>query len=318
MERNLALDALRVTEAAALASARHMGRGDHVAADQAAVAAMRQAVDSIAIDGTVVIGEGAEDAIAMLYVGERVGTGEGLQADVALDAIEGAAACATGSYNAMSVIALAEPGSMLRVPDTYMDKIACGPVGRGVVDLDVGVAENLAALAAAKGVPLRNLTVAVLDRPRHDQIIEDVRRAGARIKLIHDGDVSAALATTRADTGIDILLGIGKAPQGVLAAAALKCLGGEMQARFAPGNEFEAGQLRERGHFDMKRRFGLDDIVSGNVMLAATGITPGDFLAGVRYVQDGAVTNSIVMRSASKTVRSVEAHHHFEGEPEYG
>jgi fructose-1,6-bisphosphatase class II len=318
MERNLALDALRVTEAAALASARHMGRGDHVAADQAAVAAMRKAVDSIAIAGTVVIGEGPEDAMGMLYVGERVGTGEGIEADVALDAIEGAAACATGGYNAMSVIALAEPGSMLRVPDTYMEKIACGPAGRGVVDLDRGVAENLAALAAVKGVPLRNLTVAVLDRPRHDQIIEDVRRTGARIKLIHDGDVSAAFATTRADTGIDILLGIGKAPQGVLAAAALKCLGGEMQARFAPRNEFEAGQLRACGHFDMKRRFGLDEIVSGNVMLAATGVTPGDYLAGVRYVPDGAITNSIVMRSASKTVRLVEAHHHFEEEPEYG
>lgn len=317
MERNLALEAVRVTEAAALASARHMGRGDHVAADTAAVEAMRKAIGAIAIDGTVVIGEGPEDAMAMLYVGERVGSGNGPKADVAVDAIEGAAACATGGSNALSVVALGDPGSMLRVPDTYMDKIACGAAGRGRVDLDRSVAENLEALAEAKGVHLNSLTVAVLDRPRHDQLIEDVRRTGARIKLINDGDVAAALATTQPESGIDILMGIGRAPQGVLAAAALACLGGEIQGRLAPRNEYEAGQLRQAGLYDTRRKFGLADLVPGKVMFSATGVTTGDFLPGVRYVPGGAVTSSMVMRSASQTVRMIEAHHRFENEPEY-
>jgi len=316
MERNLAMDAVRVTEAAALASSRFMGLGDHVAADRAAAEAMRQAFDSIAIDGTIVIGEGPEDAIHVLYVGERVGAG-GRPADVALDALEGATICATGGYNALSVIVLADPGSLLRVPDTYMDKIACGPAGRGVVDLDRGVEANLRALADAKGVYVEDLTVAVLDRPRHDKLIDEVRSAGARIKLIGDGDVSAALATTRPEAGIDILMGVGRAPQGVLTAAALKCLGGEMQARFAPRNEAEARELRSLGENERKRKYGLDDLAAGNVMLSATGVTAGDFLAGVRYVKGGAITNSVVMRSATGTIRLIEAHHHFDRAPTY-
>jgi fructose-1,6-bisphosphatase class II len=308
MDRNLALEVVRVTEAAALASARYMGRGDHVAVDQAAVDAMREAVDSIAIEGTVVIGEGPEEAMGKLFDGERVGTGDGRAVEIALDAIEGAAACATGGVNALSAIALADPGALLRTPDTYMEKLACGPDGRGIVSLERSVEENLALLADAKGVYLEQLTVAVLDRPRHDRLIEQIRRTGARIKLITDGDLAAALATARPQSGIDVLMGRGRAPQGVLAAVGLRCLAGEMQARFAPRNEHEGGLLRAAG---------LDDIVSGNVMLAATGVTNGDFLAGVRYVHGGAVTHSIVMRSASQTIRVIEAHHHFDREPVY-
>src|SRR5262245_47674823 len=284
MERNLALEVVRVTEAAALASARFMGRGDETAADQAAIDAMRRAFDAIAINGTVVIGEGSQDAMPKLFVGEQVGVGQGPATDVALDALEGAAICAIGGYNALSVIAIADHGTFLRVPDTYMDKIACGPEGKGVIDLDRSPSDNLRALAEAKGLHLQDLTVVILDRPRHDKLIAEVRRAGARIKLIGSGDVSAALATTKLDTGIDIMMGIGGAAQGILAAAALACVGGEMQARFTPRNEHEAGELRALGIFDFHRKYRLDELASGSVMLAATGITPGDYLAGVRYV----------------------------------
>jgi fructose-1,6-bisphosphatase class II len=311
------MELVRVTEAAALASARFMGRGNEMAADQAAIAAMRKAFDAIAIDGTVVIGEGPEDAMPQLFVGEKVGTGQGPATDVALDALEGAAICAAGGYNALSVIAIAEHGTFLRVPDTYMEKIACGPEGRGVIDLDRPASANLRALADAKGVYLEDLTVAILDRPRHNALIDEVRKVGARIKLIGSGDVSAALATTRPDTGIDILMGVGGAPQGVLAAAFLLCVGGEMQARIKPRNEHEAGELRTLGHFDLQRKYALDDLASGSVMCAATGITPGDYLLGVRYVKGGAVTNSVVMRSPTRTVRFIEAHHTFDRQPEY-
>ena len=317
MERNLAMEVVRVTEAAALASARFMGRGDEMAADQAAIEAMRNAFNAIAIDGTVVIGEGPPDAMPMLYVGERVGAGQGPQTEVALDALEGAAICATGGHNALSVIAIAEHGTFLRVPDTYMEKIACGPDGKGVVDLDRSPTDNLKALAEAKGVYPENLTVAILDRPRHDKLIDEVRRTGARIKLLGSGDVAAALATTKPESGIDILMGIGGAAQGILSAAALLCLGGEMQARLRPRNEHESGQLRALGLFDLRRRYALDELASGSVMFAATGITPGDYLSGVRYVRGGAITNSVVMRSQTRTVRFIEAHHHFERAPEY-
>jgi fructose-1,6-bisphosphatase class II len=316
MERNLAMDLVRVTEAAALASARLMGRGDDVAADTAAVEAMRKAFDAIGIDGTIVIGEGPEDAIPMLFVGERVGA-QGPQVDVALDAIEGATICATGSYNALSAIAIADPGTLLRVPDTYMEKIACGPEGRGVIDLDRTPTQNLHALAEAKGVYVEDLTVVILDRPRHEKLIEEVRRAGARIKLISDGDVSAALATTKPEAGVDMMIGVGRAPQGIIAAAALKCLGGEMQARLRPRNEFEAGQCRALGIFDMQKKYSLDQLASGAVMFAATGVTPGDYLAGVRYVKGGAVTTSVVMRSSTSTMRFIQAHHRFDRVPLY-
>jgi fructose-1,6-bisphosphatase II len=317
MDRNLAMELVRVTEAAALASARFMGRGDEAAADMGAIEAMRKAFGVIAIDGTVVIGEGAEDAMPMLYVGERVGTGQGPATDVALDALEGAHICAVGGYNAMSVIAIAEHGTFLRVPDTYMEKIACGPEGRGIIDLDRSPTANLRALADARSLYVDDLTVAVLDRPRHDKLIEEVRRAGARIKLLTSGDVSAAIATTKPLAGIDLLLGIGGAPQGILAAAALVCLGGEMQARLRPRNEHEAGLCRAVGLYDFQRRYRLEELASGSVLFAATGITAGDYLSGVRYIKGGAVTNSVVMRSQSRTVRFIEAIHHFDRAPEY-
>ena len=317
MDRNLAMELVRVTEAAALASARFMGRGDEAAADMAAIEAMKKAFGVIAIDGTVVIGEGPEDAMPMRYVGERVGTGQGPATDVALDALEGAHICAVGGYNAMSVIAIAEHGTFLRVPDTYMEKIACGPEGRGVVDLDRSPTANLQALAEARSLYVEDLTVAVLDRPRHDKLIEEVRRAGARIKLLTSGDVSAAIATAKPLAGIDLLLGIGGAPQGILAAAAMVCLGGEMQARLKPRNEHEAGLCRAVGLYDFQRRYRIDELASGSVLFAATGITAGDYLSGVRYIQGGAVTNSVVMRSASRTVRFIEAIHHFDRAPEY-
>src|SRR5262245_30177287 len=317
MDRNLGMDLVRVTEAAALESARLMGRGDDVAVDKAAIGAMRRTFDTIAIDGTVVIGEGPEDAISMLYVGEHVGTGEGPRTDVAVDAIEGPATCATGGYNALAVIAVADAGALLRVPDTYMDKIACGPEGKGVVDLDRSPADNVHALAAAKGMHVEDLTVVVLDRPRHLKLIEEIRGAGARIKLISDGDVSAALATTKPETGIDLMMGIGRAPQGILAAAALKCLDGEMQARLRPRNETEAQQLREVGVFEFGRKYALAELVRGNVIVAATGVTPGDYLHGVRYLKGGAITNSVVMRSQTRTVRFMEAHHRFDRKPQY-
>jgi fructose-1,6-bisphosphatase class II len=317
VDRNLAMELVRVTEAAALASARFMGRGDEAAADMAAIEAMKRAFGVIAVDGTVVIGEGAEDAMPMLYVGEKVGTGQGPQTDVALDALEGAHVCAVGGYNAMSVIAIAEHGTFLRVPDTYMEKIACGPEGRGAIDIDKSPTANLQALAEARSVYVEDLTVAVLDRPRHDKLIEEVRRAGARIKLLTSGDVSAAIATTKPLAGVDLLLGIGGAPQGILAAAALVCLGGEMQARLKPRNEHEAGLCRAVGLYDFQRRYRLDELASGSVLFAATGITAGDYLSAVRYIKGGAVTNSVVMRSASRTVRYIEAIHHFDRAPEY-
>src|SRR4030095_4569991 len=243
-EPNRCMELVRVTEAAALASARFMGRGDEAAADLAAIEAMKKAFGVIAIDGTVVIGEGAEDAMPMLYVGERVGTGQGPATDVALDALEGAHICAVGGYNAMSVIAIAEHGTFLRVPDTYMEKIACGPEGRGVVDLDRSPTANLHALADARSVYVEDLTVAVLDRPRHDKLIDEVRRGGARIKLIGSGDVSAAIATTKPLAGIDLLLGIGGAPQGILAAAALLCLRGARAGGGTTRNTPAGGLLR--------------------------------------------------------------------------
>ena len=244
MDRNLALEVVRVTEAAALASARLMGRGDEKAADQAAVDAMRHAFNGVVIDGTIVIGEGERDEAPMLYIGERVGAADHApEVDIALDPLEGTTICANGGPNALSVIAMGDKGNFLHCPDTYMDKIAVGPIGKGVVDLDKSPTENLKALAEAKGARVEDLTVIILYRPRHEALIKEVRKAGARIRLIGDGDVSAAIATTKAETGIDLLLGIGGAPEGVLAAAALRCIGGDMQGRL----KFRNPQEIERG-----------------------------------------------------------------------
>jgi fructose-1,6-bisphosphatase class II len=318
MDRNLALEVVRVTEAAALESAQFMGRGDEAAADYAAAEAMHKLFPSIECKGRVVIGEGEPDAVPILYVGEELGTGRGPDLEIALDALEGATTCATGAPNAMSVVAIAEHGGFLRCPQhVYMEKIAVGPVGKGVINLDKPLRENLAALAEAKKVRIENLTIVLLDRPRHEQVIIEIRQAGARIKLISDGDLAAALATTRDDTGIDMLVGTGGAAQGILAAAALYCIGGDMQGRFRPRNQEEAGQLRQHGLDDFHKKFTLEDMVKGNVMLAATGVTSGDYLKGVRFFRGGAVTNSVVMRSKSRTIRFMETTHHFDVHPEY-
>ncbi len=276
MDRNLALEAVRVTEAAALNCASWTGRGDEKAADQAAVDAMRKAFDALAIDGTVVIGEGERDEAPMLYIGEKVGSG-GPKVDIALDPLEGTTICATGGPNALAVIAMADGGNLLHCPDTYMAKIAVGPVGKGVVDIDKSPTENLNALAEAKRCKVEDLTVIILSRPRHDALIQEVRKAGARIRLIGDGDVSAAIATTKPETGIDLLLGIGGAPEGVLAAAALRCVGGEFQGRLAPRNNDEIERAKKMGVADIKKKFTIDELAAGDVMFAATGVTDGDY-----------------------------------------
>jgi fructose-1,6-bisphosphatase class II len=308
-----------VTEAAALSSARLMGRGDEKAADQAAVDAMRQAFNGVAINGTVVIGEGERDEAPMLYIGERVGGGgnSGPEVDIALDPLEGTTICANGGPNALSVIAIAEKGNFLHCPDTYMDKIAVGPVGKGIVDLDKSPTENLKALAKAKGARVEDLTVIILYRPRHEALIKEVREAGARIRLISDGDVSAAIATTKPETGIDLLLGIGGAPEGVLAAAALRCVGGEMQGRLKPRNAEEVKRAHAMGIKDIEKKLAIDELAHGEVMFAATGVTDGDYLDGVHFFPGGATTHSVVMRSETRTMRFINATHHFAFKPKY-
>jgi fructose-1,6-bisphosphatase class II len=316
MDRNLALEAVRVTEAAALNCARLTGRGDEKAADQAAVDAMRKAFDALAINGTVVIGEGERDEAPMLYIGEKVGSG-GLKVDIALDPLEGTTICATGAPNALAVIAMADAGNLLHCPDTYMDKIAVGPAGKGVVDLDKSPTQNLHALAEAKRCNIEDLTVIILARPRHEALIKEVRDAGARIRLIGDGDVSAAIATTKPETGIDLLLGIGGAPEGVLAAAALRCVGGDMQGRLKPRNESEIERAKKMGIKDINKKFSIEDLARGDVMFAATGVTDGDYLDGVHFFAGGATTQSVVMRSSTRTIRLINATHYFEHKPNY-
>ena len=312
MDRNLALETVRVTEAAALSASRLMGRGDEKAADQAAVDAMRQALNSLAIEGVVVIGEGERDEAPMLYIGERVGAG-GPRIDIALDPLEGTTITAKGGSNALAVIAMAEEGGFLHAPDVYMNKIAVGAdLPDGVVDLDATPAENLDALAEAKGVPARDLVVCVLDRPRHEDLITAIREAGARIQLIQDGDVSGVIATSRPDSGIDIYMGSGGAPEGVLAAAALRCIGGQFQGRLLFRNDDERSRARRIGIEDLDRKYELLDLARGDVMFAATGVTSGTMLRGVRRFAGGAHTHSMVMRSKSGTVRVIEAWHNFE------
>lgn len=316
MDRNLALEVVRVTEAAALASARLMGRGDAAACDRAAGEAMVRAFDAIGAEGTVVIGEGREGEVDHLFVGERIGAGGG-EIDVALDALEGATVCATGGANALSIVLISERGRTLRCPDTYMEKIAVGAEGRGIVDIGRSPTENLRALAEAKGVYVEDLTAVILDRPRHDRIVDEVRRAGARVQLLADGDLAAAIATARPGSGVDILFGIGGAHQGVLAAGAIEALGGFFQGRFRPRTDDEIGRLREAGIGDVQSIYDPRDLVGENVMFAATGVTGGHLLQGVRYFRGGAQTNSVVMRSRTRTVRWIEAVHHFDFKPEY-
>jgi fructose-1,6-bisphosphatase class II len=277
---------------------------------------MRRAFNFLAIDGTIVIGEGERDEAPMLYIGEKVGAG-GPSVDIALDPLEGTTICANGAPNALSVIAMAEQGAFLHSPDTYMDKIAVGPDGKGVVDLDKTPTQNLNALAEAKRCRIEDLTVIILYRPRHEALIREVREAGARIRLITDGDVSAAIATTKPETGIDLLLGIGGAPEGVLAAAALRCVGGDMQGRLKPRNEHEVERAKKMGIPDINKKFKLEELAAGDVMFAATGVTDGDYLRGVHFFPGGATTQSVVMRSRSRTIRVINATHHFDHKPSY-
>jgi len=317
MDRNLALEAVRVTEAAALSASRLMGRGDEKAADQAAVDAMRQALNGLNIDGTVVIGEGERDEAPMLYIGEKVGSGQGPKIDIALDPLEGTTITAKGGQNALAVIAMAESGGFLNAPDTYMDKIAIGGGFGEVVDIDETPATNLKNLALAKKAEVSDLVVCILDRPRHAELIAKVREAGARIMLISDGDVSGVIATSRPDSGVDLYVGSGGAPEGVLAAAALRCIGGHMQGRLIFRNEDEKARARRYGITDFNRKYGLLDLAHGEVMFAATGVTSGTMLQGVRLFPGGATTQSMVMRSKSGTVRIVEAQHNFQRKVSY-
>ncbi|MGH1399351.1 MAG: class II fructose-bisphosphatase [Alphaproteobacteria bacterium] len=318
MDRNLALEVVRVTEAAALAASKLVGRGDKVAADQVAVDAMRDALNSLHIRGTVVIGEGERDEAPMLYIGEEVGSGyqsnSGPEIDIALDPLEGTDITAAGGPNALAVVAMTDKGGFLNAPDTYMDKIAVGPgIDPNILDLDAPIADVLAKLAKEKGGRVEDLTVCILDRPRHDDLIANVRAAGARINLIGDGDVSAVIATTEPDTGIDLYVGNGGAPEGVLAAAALQCTGGAMLGRLVFHTDVERERAEKWGITDLNAIYTTDDLAKGdNVMFAATGVTDGSMLRGVRRYAGGAKTSSIVMRSKSGTVRRVEATHNLD------
>ncbi|MFC4351452.1 class II fructose-bisphosphatase [Fodinicurvata halophila] len=311
MDRNLALEVVRVTELAALAASKLMGRGDEKAADTQAVNAMRAGLNSMTIDGTVVIGEGERDEAPMLYIGEKVGSG-GPRVDIALDPLEGTTITAKGGPNALTVVAMAEEGGFLNAPDVYMDKIAIGgDLPEDLIDLDATPAENLKALAQAKKMDVDDLVVCILDRPRHAELIAKVREAGARIMLIGDGDVSGVIATSQAESGVDMYMGSGGAPEGVLAAAALRCIGGQFQGRLTFRNDDERARAKRWGITDMDRKYNLDDLAGGEVMFAATGVTDGSMLRGVRRQPGGAITHSLVMRSKSGTIRFVETRHNF-------
>ncbi|HUC61264.1 MAG TPA: class II fructose-bisphosphatase [Alphaproteobacteria bacterium] len=313
MDRNLALEVVRVTEWAAIAASKLMGRGDEKAADQAAVDAMRSALNGLRIAGTVVIGEGERDEAPMLYIGEKVGTGEGPKVDIALDPLEGTTITAKGGQNALAVIAMADQGGFLNAPDTYMDKIAVGSgLPDGVVDLDRTPKENLARLAEAKGCEVADLVVCILERDRHKTLIASVRATGARIMLISDGDVSGVISTSLKSSGVDIYMGSGGAPEGVLAAAALRCIGGQMQGRLLFRNDDEKARAARLGIEERNRKYSLTDLAHGDVMFAATGVTDGSLLKGVRRWKGGGSTHSIVMRSKTGTVRFVETLHNFE------
>ena len=317
MNRNLALEFVRVTEMAAVASARLMGRGDEKAADQAAVDAMRSMLDSVDCKATIVIGEGERDEAPMLYIGEKVGSGTGAELEIAVDPLEGTTICAHGGPNSISVMAIGEKGCLLNAPDTYMQKIAVGPEAKGKIDITLSATENLERVAKAKGCRIDDLTAIVLNRPRHHDLIAELRGTGCRIQLIGDGDVSAAIACAMPDSGVDVLFGIGGAPEGVISAAALRCMGGDFQGIFRPRNDEEIERAREMGIDDINRVFQIDELAKGNVMFAATGVTSGSFLDGVTFKPWGAITHSMVMRSESGTIRHITAEHHFDRKPRY-
>ncbi len=310
LNRILSLEAVRVTEAAAIRCARLAGRGDERAADQAAVEAMREAFNKLPIDGTVVIGEGERDEAPMLFIGERVGAG-GVKVDIAIDPLEGTTLSAKAMPNALSVLAMAEAGTLLNAPDTYMDKIAIGGgYAQGTIDLDAAPEDNIRRLAKAKGVAPDEIRACILDRPRHEKIIERVRHAGAAVQLIPDGDIAGVIATSDpAMTGIDIYIGQGGAPEGVLAAAALRCVGGQMQARLVFRNDDEKSRAAKLGIKDFKRKYSLHDLAGGDVVFAATGVTDGTMLEGVRFTGQFISTHSVVMRSHTRTVRWIKTRH---------
>lgn len=312
MDRNFALEAVRVTEAAALACSHWVGFGREKDADQAAVNAMREALNGLTIDGTVVIGEGERDKAPMLYIGEKVGTGQGPKIDIALDPLEGTTICATAGPNSLAVMAMAEHGGFLHAPDVYMEKIAVGGgLPEGVVNLEDSVQKNLANLARAKKIEVSDLMVVVLNRKRHEEIIAKLREAGARVQLIQDGDVAGVIATSRAGTGVDMYIGTGGAPEGVLAAAALQCIGGQMQGRLLFSEEDEKARAQRMGISDFTRIYTMDDLAHGDVMFAATGVTDGSMLKGVKRGEGWATTHSIIMRAKTGTVRLIEAEHNF-------
>lgn len=315
MDRNYALEFVRVTEAAAVASARLMGRGDEKAADQAAVTSMRTMFNSVDFKGRVVIGEGERDEAPMLYIGEEVGTGKGARLDLALDPLEGTTICAHGGPNSISVIAVAEEGNFLHAPDTYMQKIAVGGEAKGAISLDRTATENLREIAKAKKTSVDRLTVVILDRPRHEELIREVRMSGARIQLIRDGDVSAAISTCKPNSGVDVLMGSGGAPEGVIAAAALRCAGGDMQGQLKTRNETEVARAKKMGITDINKIYSLNELAKGNVMFVATGVTSGNFLEGVTFTKDGCMTHSVVMRSETGTTRYIRAEHSFSTKP---
>ncbi|WP_431285387.1 class II fructose-bisphosphatase [Humitalea sp. 24SJ18S-53] len=321
VDRNLALELVRVTEAAALAASRWIGRGDKNAADGAAVDAMRRAFDTVAIRGTVVIGEGEMDEAPMLFIGEEVGHGWSSEAggpavDIAVDPLEGTSITAKGAPNAIATLAVAQPGGFLHAPDIYMDKIAVGPgLPEGVVHIDASPAENLRELAKAKGCDIADLMVCILDRDRHKAIIKACRDAGARIMLIGDGDVAGVVAVSQPEAGVDLYLGSGGAPEGVLAAAALRCIGGQMQGRLLFEDDGQIERAKGMGITDPNLIYSVEDMARGEVMFSATGVTNGAMLRGVRRGPQSAVTHSIVMRSSTGTVRYVEAHHNFALKP---
>ena len=305
-----AFDIVRITEAAAVAAAKLRGRGDEAAADEAAALAMYRELAQLPFAGTVVVGEGEEGEIPHLYIGETIGTG-GAEVELAVDPIEGSTLCAKALPNALAVIAIAEPGSFLKVPDIYMDKIAIGPgFEQGLVDLDASPKENLERLAKAKGVKISEITACILDRPRHGRLIEAVRKAGAAIRLIGDGDIAGVIhATEPQDTGIDIYMGVGGAPEGILAAAALCCIGGQMQGRFLAANEEQRERAKAAGIEDFERKYSIPDMVSGDVKFAATGITDGSLLEGVRFTNDMISTHTVTMRSQPRTTRWIHTEH---------
>jgi fructose-1,6-bisphosphatase II / sedoheptulose-1,7-bisphosphatase len=313
LDRALALDIVRVTEGTAVAAALWRGRGNEAAADEAAAAAMYKQLERLPIDGVVVVGEGNENETPLLYIGETVSSTAGtrLKVDLAVDPIEGSTLCAKALPNALSVLAVAERGGLLKVPDIYMDKVAIGPgYPEGLVDLDATPADNLKALSLAKNVPIGGITVCILDRPRHAKLIEEVRAAGASLRLISDGDIAGVIHVTEPrDTGVDIYMGIGGAPEGVLAAGALACIGGQMQGRLVASNEQQRGRARAAGIADLNRKYHIRDMITGDLAFAATGITDGSLLDGVRFTKDAIYTHTLVMRASTRTVRWIKTKH---------